>query len=54
MQCAHEGCFCKARLNDKYCSDYCRQMEEGDQTEAKVTVEEMACECGHRECDVAA
>jgi len=44
--CAHILCSCLVRPGEKYCSDSCRH-EGSDEME-------IACECGHTTCAVAA
>jgi len=44
--CAHIPCNCVVKPGEKYCSDSCR-----DAGEDEV---EIACECGHATCSIAA
>jgi len=55
MQCAHEGCICEAKVNNRYCGDYCREMQEGqDGSDAEVEPMSKDCACGHPGCEAVA
>ena len=45
QRCAHPACGCQTRVDDPYCSDYCRQKIERPGASAGAP-----CECGHAPC----
>lgn len=47
-ECSHDLCNCELTaemLTEAYCSDYCRNVQEGG-------IEMEVCGCGHPQCDV--
>ncbi len=44
-KCAHAGCNCMAKGDDKYCGPLCK--DSGDTLD-------IACNCGHSECRIKA
>ncbi len=45
QHCAHPACNCQTRVDDPYCSDYCRR-----KTERPGVIPAARCECGHEAC----
>ena len=46
QKCALEVCTCQARIEDGYCSDYCKQA-------ASHEIERDFCQCSHQHCEQA-
>jgi hypothetical protein len=45
QRCAHPACHCQTRVDDPYCSDYCRRKMEQPSGNYGAR-----CECGHEAC----
>ena len=45
QKCAHDGCMCEVKAPDAWCSDECREAQQG-----YMHADASACGCSHAEC----